>query len=441
MADLSLGDAAPLPLGDATLIAAAEADFAVSAGPRSGSLASSLAVGQEILLAALRALGERLDEAMSESRDAAAGGAVDAPHSRSHAQAEIAPTTAPASGRESVASQAVGAQSPAGQSPAGQSPLDEPAGVAPTGAERHRTSPGVEASATPGTRRGPAARWKTQQSGGHSRFVEGWTEIHLLLVGGAAGMLSGLLDPERTTTDCDVMLYHPVEAGEFVEALASDLAGEFGLSERWLNRGGAPWAEAMPAGWESRRVLVLSQGPLRVHAVGRLDLIALKLVAGRAQDIEDLETMAITPQEFATLRSHFEGWTDDSWPTGVIAGALELLDILADAGAGWAAATPGADAEIEPPGAMGASGPDADRGASIAADAAAASRRAERVRRFLDGQDVMPPRGSGLGGSAAGDASDSGSHAGPRVAGTKASEPRTDEGNLDRPRLGGIGEP
>jgi hypothetical protein len=31
------------------------------------------------------------------------------------------------------------------------------------------------------------------------------TEVELLLVGGAAGMLTGLLPPARTTTDCDVM--------------------------------------------------------------------------------------------------------------------------------------------------------------------------------------------------------------------------------------------
>ena len=38
------------------------------------------------------------------------------------------------------------------------------------------------------------------------------TEVELLLVGGAAGMLTGLLPPARTTTDCDVIAYVPEDA-------------------------------------------------------------------------------------------------------------------------------------------------------------------------------------------------------------------------------------
>ncbi|MFO0875215.1 MAG: DUF6036 family nucleotidyltransferase [Phycisphaerales bacterium] len=153
--------------------------------------------------------------------------------------------------------------------------------------------------------------------------------VHLLLAGGAAGMLTGLLDAERTTTDCDVMLYEPAEARELVDRIAAEVAGDFGLSERWLNSGGAPWMDAMPAGWRERLETVLVRGPLHVHAVGRLDLLALKLMAGRPQDIEDLETMSMTAEEVTVLRAHFTGWTDASWPAGAVANAVELLEALA----------------------------------------------------------------------------------------------------------------
>lgn len=157
--------------------------------------------------------------------------------------------------------------------------------------------------------------------------------ITLLVVGGAAGMLTGLLDAERTTTDCDVMLYDPPEARELVDAVAAEVADEQGLSERWLNSGGMPWADAMPAGWQDRLETVLVRGPLVVRAVGRLDLLALKLMAGRPQDIEDLETMAMDAREADTLRGHFRGWTDDSWPAGAVMNALDLLETLARDGA------------------------------------------------------------------------------------------------------------
>ena len=43
-------------------------------------------------------------------------------------------------------------------------------------------------------------------------------DIEILLDGGTAGMVTGLLSSTRTTSDCDVMVYNPPEA---MTALAS----------------------------------------------------------------------------------------------------------------------------------------------------------------------------------------------------------------------------
>lgn len=60
-------------------------------------------------------------------------------------------------------------------------------------------------------------------------------DIEILVVGGAAGMLTGLLPPSRVTTDCDVMIYMPEDALTHVELAAEKVAGELGLVPNWLN--------------------------------------------------------------------------------------------------------------------------------------------------------------------------------------------------------------
>ena len=67
------------------------------------------------------------------------------------------------------------------------------------------------------------------------KYLEPGPAIELLLVGGAAAMVTGLLPPSRTTLDCDVMVYDPDAAGPAVELAAEQAAAEMGLSRDWLN--------------------------------------------------------------------------------------------------------------------------------------------------------------------------------------------------------------
>ena len=155
-------------------------------------------------------------------------------------------------------------------------------------------------------------------------------QVEIIVIGGAAGMLAGMLPPERTTSDCDVLHVDPPDATAAVMAAARMVADQIGLSEQWLNPGGMPWVGGLPPGWRDRVRRVLQSGPLTVASVGRLDLVVLKLLAGRPQDIEDLEALRLVPAELDAVRAHLDGWSDDSWPRGVVDEAIALLDALAE---------------------------------------------------------------------------------------------------------------
>lgn len=132
-------------------------------------------------------------------------------------------------------------------------------------------------------------------------------EIEILLVGGAAGMVSGVLPAGRTTADCDVMMYLPEEALAPVETAAGQVADEMGLASRWLNSDVQIRRDALPEGWKARRILVGVYGLLRIFAVSRPDLIAMKVLAGRAQDLEDLAALKPRRDELDFVDAYLTG--------------------------------------------------------------------------------------------------------------------------------------
>src|SRR5688572_11027820 len=73
--------------------------------------------------------------------------------------------------------------------------------------------------------------------------------IELLLVGGAAGLLSGLLPGSRTTLDCDVMVYAPPHSWHRVEQAAHRVDKEMGLAPSWLNSVVQLRADSLADGW------------------------------------------------------------------------------------------------------------------------------------------------------------------------------------------------
>jgi len=158
-----------------------------------------------------------------------------------------------------------------------------------------------------------------------SRF-EWHGNVEVLVVGGAAGMMTGQLARERTTGDCDVIKYHPAEAWHWVELEAEKVGNELGLPQGWFNSQVQIRADSLPSGWEGRRVLVHQGHRLSVYAAGRADLIAMKFFAHRPQDLLDLVELKVTAADVAFVRSFLLSARESGSHAGEIAEALEVLD-------------------------------------------------------------------------------------------------------------------
>ena len=129
--------------------------------------------------------------------------------------------------------------------------------------------------------------------------------IQLTLIGGAAGILTGELPPTRTTTDCDVIRAEPTESWSALLHLAAQLARERGLPTDWFNDR-ITQLDVLPSSWRKRRVSVGTFGRIKVWSVGRRDLIATKVFAGRMQDRADVQDMNPTAEERAFARRYLD---------------------------------------------------------------------------------------------------------------------------------------
>jgi len=153
-------------------------------------------------------------------------------------------------------------------------------------------------------------------------------DIEILLVGGAAGMVTGVLAPNRVTTDCDVMVYIPPDAMSAVELAAGEVAEEMSLSPTWLNSDVQLRLDALPDGWERRKILVGAYGRLRVSAASRPDLIAMKVLAGRDQDIEDLQAMRIRRDDVEFVSEYLDSLDNKGTRPDQVEEARTLLESL-----------------------------------------------------------------------------------------------------------------
>src|SRR5665213_3681553 len=80
--------------------------------------------------------------------------------------------------------------------------------------------------------------------------LEWHSNVEILIVGGAAGMITGVLPASRTTIDCDVILYDPISAWTTIERIAEQVGRELGLASNWLNSDAQLRLDCLPDGWK-----------------------------------------------------------------------------------------------------------------------------------------------------------------------------------------------
>ena len=135
------------------------------------------------------------------------------------------------------------------------------------------------------------------------RLLDWPDPVEILLVGGAAGMTTGLFDETRNTQDCDVMCCVPSEATNAIIEAATQVAQEMSISRTWLNTQ-VQQLNILPDGWHTRRQKVGDFGKLHIFAAGRLDLLAMKFYANRTIDREDIVMMKPRLDELAFVQTY-----------------------------------------------------------------------------------------------------------------------------------------
>ncbi len=155
-------------------------------------------------------------------------------------------------------------------------------------------------------------------------------EVEVTLVGGSAGMLTAELPATRTTVDCDVIRSEPETGFASLRQAAIEVAKQRGLAEDWLNNR-VEQLDVLPSGWRRRRVATGTFGRLRVWCIGRTDLLAMKVYAGRLQDRTDVLDMKPSVEEVEFVRCYLDQLRVPSRNADLdqVQSALRFLDAVA----------------------------------------------------------------------------------------------------------------
>lgn len=153
-------------------------------------------------------------------------------------------------------------------------------------------------------------------------------DVDLLLVGSAAAIATGILPRNRTTADCDVMVFDPTDAASAVQDAAVRVALEMGLPTDWLNSDVQIRIDALPEGWDRRKVLIAVHGRVHIWGASRPDLIAMKILAGRPKDLDDLRAMRIRADDVAFVQRYLESLPEKGTLPEQIESAREILRSL-----------------------------------------------------------------------------------------------------------------
>jgi hypothetical protein len=114
------------------------------------------------------------------------------------------------------------------------------------------------------------------------------TPCEVVLFGGAAMILH--YGAERATRDVDALLLR----GDIQELRRAvrEVAHNHNLPEDWMSDAGKPFADIFPKDFKDRLApLDLSLKRLRIWVLGLAELVSMKIIALREQDLGDLEVL------------------------------------------------------------------------------------------------------------------------------------------------------
>jgi hypothetical protein len=147
--------------------------------------------------------------------------------------------------------------------------------------------------------------------------IEKSPPINLLVCGGSALIITGLVG-RATTTDVDIVAlgYPKADGGfdikeaqplpEILQKAAQQVARDLGMSENWLNPGPTDLVKfGLPDGFKNRFETRKYGKALTIHFLGRYDQIHLKLYAavdqGPGKHIDDLMMLSPTSKEMESV--------------------------------------------------------------------------------------------------------------------------------------------
>ncbi|MBA3273860.1 MAG: hypothetical protein H0T11_08330 [Chthoniobacterales bacterium] len=157
-------------------------------------------------------------------------------------------------------------------------------------------------------------------------------DVEILIVGGAAGVLTYELPPAWTTADVDAFHFELAKDREAVLSAGEEVGRELKLPSDWLNDWGGKYTWTLPDDWQSRRIKIGEFGRLRVYAVSRIDLISMKFIGHRERDLEHLQELKVTSSEKEVVQKYLEVLTE-RYPAGRYpeeAGRIELARTYLD---------------------------------------------------------------------------------------------------------------
>lgn len=131
-------------------------------------------------------------------------------------------------------------------------------------------------------------------------------DVEILIVGGAAGILTKELPPLWTTSDVDMIDCQLPEDREAVLTASEQVARELSLPPSWMSEDVGLYAWTLPFDWKARRRPVCQHRKLHVYAVARVDLIAMKFLAHRAVDLEHLDQLLVKADELKFVVDHLK---------------------------------------------------------------------------------------------------------------------------------------